>query len=275
MATAQVEHAVLLEGMGGYSSFITQTKEISPSGGIGAGVGAGYELSLSNFKIRTGVEFTNLRSAFRMDEHNHNANMIDTESEAYIGHFRFTDNRDRYNLGYVNVPLMLGFQFGKYYFLAGGKVGMNLFSNSRTLSTVTATATYPDLMEDLKDMPKHLYTTVDEKADYKPGFDINYSASFEAGAYLSNLGNGNFGCRVALFCDYGLKNVRENLPTENLVVNKSNANYYQPVMNDFLLSHDTKANLLFAGVKFAIIFKFDRPPICRCEEYISPKKGKR
>lgn len=260
----QIHHDILIEGMGGYSSFITDAETLHGGIGFGLGIGAGYELSIKKFKIRTGVEFTNLRPVLRMDNFIYDAEMLDTEGDPYLGHFHFADNKDRYSLGHVNIPLMFGAQFGRVYFLVGGKAGLNLFANSTTLTTLTTSGTYPSYIGDFENMPNHFFDKVDEKADYKLDLGLNYSVSLEIGTYLAGLGSSGIGYRISLFCDYGLKDVRQGLKTGDLMISK-HPDYFQPVLNDFLLSNETKANLLFVGVKFAVVFGFDKESPCRCE----------
>ena len=270
-ASAQIQNKILVWGSGGYGSIFTDAAEISASGGIGFGGGIGYEFQAKRFIINTGAEFINLRANLKLDDFYHRRQMSDTENDEYIGHFYFSNSKDQYKLGYLNIPLMLGVQSGRFYVLGGAKIGLNMFTNSKVECMVKSTSTYPAFMEDFEDMPNHFFTTVSENEKYQVTFDTNVSAAFEAGFYFRNTSE-SFNCRLSAFCDYGLKNINNNSSGQNLIISKYGSEHFRPVLNDFLLSHQTKANTLYAGLKLTLVFGLKKQENCNCEKDIKIKR---
>lgn len=267
-ADAQIQNKFLFWGSAGYSSLLTDAKNIDAFGNVGFGFGGGYEFQANRFKIHTGIEYVNLRSNLRLNDFTHSRLMLDTEDDEYMGHFKFSGNKDRYKFGYVNIPLMFGGQFGHFYFLVGGKFGLNLSASSTTESTIKSTSTYPAFMVDFENMPNHFFTTVNEETKYKIAFEQNISAAFEMGFYLKKEAS-NIHYRFSLFCDYGLNKIYSNPSPQDVLLSKYGADYFQPVLNNFLLSNQTKVNALYAGLKFTLVLSAKKQASCRCEEYVN------
>ncbi len=273
---AQHLNNIIVWGSGGYSSLLHADKDISSPGGLGGGVGVGYELHYKKFLFHTGLEFTYLNPTLRMSDFIHNQEgLMDTEGELYTGHFYFKENTDKYKLGNFNLPLMFGLRSGKVYFLAGTKLGLNLFGNSTVESQVTATGTYDRFIEDFENMPNHNFGTTNEKHDYSVKLNFNCTASLEAGTYLGNNKNADkTQYRLAVFCDYGLLNVNNN-PEENLILYSNEVNFYQPYLNNYLKSSDRRVNPLYVGLKFTVIFGVESKKDCMCDFYSHTNKKKK
>lgn len=118
----------------------------SLTGGVGAGIGIGYELEYNAFRFNTGLEFNFLNStsdyAFRQDR-------------PMLSPYRMTYHYDVYNLhetrngGYVGLPILLGAQFGRYFFMAGARVGLGVLGNWKNNMKYDVTATDPMLIDPL------------------------------------------------------------------------------------------------------------------------------
>ena len=255
---------------------LTDVPNLHSSIGYGFGAGAGYEFRVNKFMVHTGAEFVNLHPNLSLDDFVHHAKMIDNDTQIteYTGHFKFSDNSDRYNLGYVNIPLMFGVDFGRFYFLAGGKVGLNMFSESNVKTTVKSTATYDPFIVDFENMPNHFFTTTEENTNYPIAFDMNISAAFEMGFNFGASDKNNTYYRLAYFCDYGLATIYTGSQTQNLLVSK-HSDHFQPALNNFLMSNQTEAAALYTGVKLTVVLGTKKPPICKCEEYTKPVSRKK
>lgn len=276
-------HNIILWGSGGYSTFLTDAKDINPLGNVGLGIGAGYELHYKKFLLKTGAEFTFFNQSFKMDNFRHDVWMKDGDIQynEYLGHFDFTENKDFYQLGNINIPLMFGFRTGRVYLLAGGKIGLNVFGTSTTSSSVVSSASYPQFIDEFGNMPDHYLRTLEEKDKYPAKLGLDASLSLEVGFYL-NTENARPKYRLALFCDYGLLNLHDNSKSENLILNKAQGDMYQPVLNSFMISEPMKdrfVNQLYVGLKFTIEFGLESKHDCLCDSYnpvraVKTRKGK-
>lgn len=153
-------HYINVWGKGGYAamfdnlsrygnSFSTDpfaTSQRSLTGGGGAGIGLGYELEYNALRFNTGIEFNFLNStstyAFRQDRP-----MLQPYQMTY--HYDVYNLRETRNAGYVGIPILLGAQFGRYFFMAGARVGLGVFGNWKNSGRYDVTATDPTLIDPL------------------------------------------------------------------------------------------------------------------------------
>ncbi|MDR0811534.1 MAG: hypothetical protein LBN23_04590 [Paludibacter sp.] len=267
---AQTKHSIYLNVLGGYSSFLSDAKGVVAKGNSGGGLGAGYEFNYNAFVLQCGVEFTYLNADLQMDNFTISRDMLDTEGELYIGNYDFQNNSDHYRFANVNIPLMLGVNLGRFYFLAGGKLGFNISAQNSTEATVVSTGTYPQFEDDLHDMPDHYFYSKKETADFQASLasstkNINAYLSGEAGVNFKASSKSAVKFRLAVFADYGLLNLRDNNINESATLDK---NSYSPYLNSFMRSETMRGsftNNLFAGLRFTVLFGFKEKPDCRCD----------
>lgn len=218
----------------------TGIKNVTPFGGAGGILGLGYGYQYGNFIMQAGVEFDYKGSYSKVKDFNIQAGEMvdantglsieygtritadmnpiaqggfyDTEGDRFVMLYKFKKYKDFYHIGYLNIPLLFGGKFGKFYFLAGGKFGINIFAMARTSASHSATAYYPQFIDVFGDMDDHFLVT-----EYKSGgnthfngkLSYNVSASLELGITLGKT-------RIAFFADYGLLNIGKNyVSTEN------------------------------------------------------------
>lgn len=271
-------HNIVIWGSAGSTKLNTNSEFIRSFGGGGIGGGLGYEVQKNNFIFHLGGEFVFGNSSMEIDDFQIDVDLIDTEGDRYVGHYDFTENTDKYKLGMLNIPIMFGMQLGqKAYFLAGGKIGINAFTKSSTLSNVVSTGTYPEFIDDFGNMPNHFFGEYEETADFDLELNTNFSLSAEFGIYLSQPRTKTFSSRVntayrlAFFVDYGLANLHDNAQTGQFVINKlENVGGYQPAKNSFMLTekyNDQFLNSFYAGLKFTFLLGWDSKRDCNCIWY--------
>ncbi|GHU69312.1 hypothetical protein FACS189413_08010 [Bacteroidia bacterium] len=279
---AQTTHNIYLGAAGGYSSFLLKDAPgFTAPGSWGGGFEAGYELNARAFILKFGAECTYLNAGLDFKNFTQQVDLIDDDnpSEPYTGNYAFSGNSDRYRFANINIPLMLGFRVQRFYLLAGGKVGFNLFSRNTTTTTVLSTGTYPGFIDDFENMPNHSFLEITEKNKFTGKFPLNAYLSGEIGFYLgANPANntkyrvatpGNkTKFRVAAFADYGLMNLRGNTINESLTLERENvASPYRPYLNGFIRSENMRGsvlNNLFVGLRFTVLFGFERQQSCGC-----------
>lgn len=282
----KVKHNILIWGSGGLSSLKTDATTLTPLPNAGFGLGAGYELHYKSFMLQTGAELGYYNTGLQLPSFTQDIyNMTDTEGDTYTGHYQFSKNQDLYKLGNINIPLMVGAQFGNIFFLAGGKLGLNLMGSSTTQTLVVSSGIYPQFIDTIRNQPDHGFTQVLEKANYPLKLALNCSLSGEAGIYLgsaptatsSNDGKPKY--RLSVFYDYGLFNVHNNNSvSQDLWVSVAGADLNLRGLNSFMLStpfNKNVVNTIYAGVKFSVLFGFKGKPDCHCNDFAEVKQPKK
>lgn len=284
---AKAGWAGMLDGMSAYNKTVSagnlgsyDFSNKSLFGGPGLGLGLGYELQAGHFLFDVGVEAEWLRStskyAFGISR-----DMVDPYNLTYI--YRFYNWRETRNGIYASVPLMLGAQFGSFYFLAGAKVGYGIFANYNNYGDYDVVAYDPTLAGEIGGNSHGLgLHHVDKNAEgYKGkltlkqpdvraalelGLDLDQWIQAPADRRRNNNRGGQRGrrpkyepfsrqdvhYRIALFAEYGFMNMNGGEAAQPLVY--TNAKSEEPTGSNSVLS-DNKMNNLFAGIKFTVQFE--------------------
>ena len=290
-----------------YNSGIPHTSAVGGAGGL---LGVGFEYNHKRFILTFGAEFDYKLSItkakdFRMEVGeivgsisglpvNPNdpldpnidgvpiikpgTGMIDTEGDPFAMKFNFSNYRDIYHVMYVNFPLLMGAQFAnRFYFLAGGKVGLYFGRESYVNTAYNTVGTYPQFIEDFHDMIDHYFSNYRSPDDRSVpnrnvlDFGLNVVASLEMGkVFVPKKGKAHY--RIAAFADYGFLNIHKNLSYGNPI------NFLD---NPVLLQHNAilasdwawnkSVNPLLVGVKFTVLLDLGNKEPCVC---IEPYKTK-
>lgn len=249
-------------------------------GGPGAGLGLGYELQAGHFLFDVGIEAEWLRStskyAFGVSR-----DMVDPYNLTYI--YRFYDWRETRNTVYASVPIMLGAQFGNFYFLAGAKVGYGIMGFYKNYGDYDVVAYDPALAGEIggnshglglhhvaKGTPGYNGKLTLKQPDVRGMLEIGLDLDPWLQAPVDRRRNNNRGgqrgrrpkyepfsrhdvhYRIALFAEYGFMNANGGAASQPLVY--ANVKSEEPSGSNSVLS-DNKMNNLFAGIKFTIQFE--------------------
>lgn len=287
-------HKLLFLAHTGYSRILVPDATVATAGGLGLGAGVGYEYQHGQFLLQTGLGFQRITSAASISSFDHNVPMQDTENRFYEGIFEFRNNRERQTLWGVTLPVMVGADFRRFYFLAGAKVLFNLGGYVLTESDVTSKARYDMIVGSdgdglLADMPNHGLTTHHRSLESRQPFAPVWFVSCEVGKtfrpsparrhrtaraeYYRNVMDGNRSfrrqlfcghtCRVALFCDYGFGSLTGRVGNAAKIVNTATCpQAYQPALNH--TSYATgRFHALYVGVKCSLLLEFTECYPCR------------
>lgn len=262
-------HRLAVWGVGGGSFLLENADNVASKGRLGGGLGIGYEWNRERFLLQTGVDFSCLGSNWQVEPFVHEVPMVDSEGDAFTGRFHFNENRDINTLGYLNIPLLVGGQFGRFYFLAGGKAGLNLFGTSRVENVVNATAVYDEFIGEFEDMPNHGLSEQLAEADYAVQMGVNVAVSAELGwTWLpAPEKKSQWIYRLGFVVDYGVLNVLPGGASEEMVLALSDAPY-RPVLNSLARTSQFAGSAVhpfFVGVKFTALFNFKHRWDCHCE----------
>lgn len=278
-ASAQNKHFISIWGAGGYAAMLDNVEETNPALGGGGSVGFGYELQRRNFIFNVGVEGNYEKTVNDIKNTTTNIDMVDTEGDPFVYNCLFNNRKDANQLANVNVPVMVGAQFGKFYFLVGGKVGFNLYGKGEAASDMTATGTYPQFIGVFENMPNHSFTSSYYSSQSGVSFKPNAAASCELGFRLGGHSNETgfdvpkhkTQYRLGVFADYGITNMHKNVSNGDLLTCAPGTTGLDITLNNVYISNlamDKKINNLFVGVKFTILFKLPEPGMCViCSDY--------
>ena len=263
---------------GGATSFFDNIEESKYAIGGGGGAGFGYELQHKHFLLDIGVGFEYGATSTFMHPYTVDiAGLVDSEGDTYTGHFTFDQRRDNSNLGYVNIPLLMGGRFNHFYFLVGAKLGVNLIYNANVQSNVTVKGTYDKYLGLWENMPNHNFGTTELATESPIAFNsIDLKGSLEMG-YRFDIKKPNewsptspVSFRIGGFIDYGILNANSGINNYGYATVPENGDVGQISMNHVFVSNLAEEKLInnfFVGVKFTILFRMPSPKDCRCDFY--------
>ena len=271
-ASAENRHFLDVWGGGGYDALLHGMEHTKVPGGGGFHVGAGYELNVNNFLLQTGAEFQWFSSKTRLSGYAEDYPIRYDDGHVQselLYHYNFLDYSEKHRAGYVNVPVMVGWKFDRYYALVGAKVGLNLMGSYAAEGQVRPTVTEPTAIEDFTT----IYDPVGMSGAGDLALGLNVAASAEFGVTLdewlprnmtrlSNRRRTPVSYRAAVFVDYGLTDANKASAFSPLVQPLADA---QGVVADPLAleySHLPASTLaeghplhnLYAGVKLTVQF---------------------
>lgn len=204
----------------------------------------------------------------------------------------FHDYREQQHRLSVGIPVMIGAQFGKFYFMVGGKAHIGLYNRYSVRSLLHTYIIDPDVIGNLEDMPNHTLTTSSLRYGNNLRLGIDLTASAEIGICLDDWmpakslyirrGRTKYpvSYRLGMFADYGIHDINANpkrgmllsfagmtTDGDSYTVPGTNLNKVEP--QSILATEQaigTKTNSLVAGVKFTLLFrmskkkKYTKPP---------------
>ncbi len=260
-----------------YSGLMTYTPEILPAHGAGGTIGFVYEYKYGNFMMNTGVNLFFYTATNRVFNYETETTHMDSQGKTFDLSYSFARREDRTRETYLQLPLLLGGTFNKFYIMGGAKLNFNVRSRSYMSALATTIATYDRYFDSFENMPNHGLVTRMMIDDRKEGVGANFDAalSLEMGyninlklfssakrtGYMKSIENN---IRVAVFVDYGLINIHNGLSYSEYdlsgVPYQINEKY--PMSLDAIVmyhtysaKHNSKAfiNNINVGVKFTFL----------------------
>jgi hypothetical protein len=266
-----------------------------PSLGVAGGAGFMYELQASKSPSKVQFLFdVGLGAWGGMTSYGQSTDMIapllnqtDLQGDKFDYMYEINDRHDQYKNVAIQVPILFGFQYHKFYMMVGAKMNYSVFTKTYTTANVNTYGHY-DKIPDLRNMPDYQFfndTKLNASARTKFNWDVDLS--LEIGGRLGlvtdavgyDVPKRTVEYRLAGFIDYGLTDLhfadkKDALNTDGLIydTNPSSANYvYQTrSMVDNLQVNDVmstegfakQVNNIMVGVKFTILFQLPEEPKC-------------
>ena len=276
----------------GYSNLLHNIQNTNNVGGGTGMLGLQYFLSHpSHFNMHLGVEAMFFNSFTTLNDFTLNSKFYyndpwNTNYEMY-SNMEFDKYNEQHNILSVNIPLMFGAEFNKFYFAVGAKGKYSLWSYCLTHTDMTSTAIDPNLIEGIEGLPNHDIGKKHFKSQNPVKFGLDVTASAEIGIILDDwmsnrstfYGKGRkrkpVHYRLGLFADYGILN-QNTFNHSDMVVTFPNSapngtgGYIVPqkelgnMHNNSLLTTDISKsnpfNTFVVGVKFSVLFQVSKTP---------------
>lgn len=274
---------------GGYSLLMHTVPHTTAIGGGHGLLGVSYYLRTpKHFTFEIGAEAMFLNSCTRRDDFSlvgtylYNDPVLTNHPIEY--HLNFTDFREQHNAISVGVPIMFGGEFKKVYFALGAKVRYSLHGFHLTRAVMTTTATDPEFIDQIVNVPTHNIDATMVKSSGGLNFGLDVAAAAEVGLVLDEwmpraaLGYGqgryrrSISYRIGLYADFGVLNINANSYDKQLAyfpgaddadgVKSIPATEINSVQHHSLLdvpdAKDVSVNPLTVGVKFSIGFQLNK-----------------
>ncbi len=232
----------------------------------------------------------------------------DLQGDPFDFYYEIKNRHDQYRDIAVQVPIMVGVQYRKFYMLVGAKINSHLYTKTYTTATVTTFGRYENI-PDLCNMPDYqFFNDKPLQRSTKTNLKLDVAASLEIGGRLGAVHDAvgydvpkrKIECRLAGFIDYGLTDIHKEInpvsvetpdmyDTRMFVNEQPNPDYvYQKTtmidklgVNDIMSTNGfaSAVNSMMIGLKFTILFQLPEPGQCvLCNESYrstaSPRRGR-
>lgn len=139
VAEPDLRHMLGFSIQAGYGGLqMTKMDMLNKSLGMGAGLGFVYQMHYKAFLFQTGLEADGYLNQQTLKFPAAPVTFVAPDrAEASVNHYyEFNPYTETQLYSFVNVPIMLGAQANRFYFLVGAKLGVNPFSASRISATM-------------------------------------------------------------------------------------------------------------------------------------------
>lgn len=288
---AKVDHYMGLYVDAGEWSLMPAQSKYSMSYGAGGDLGFLYELQAGAkykparflFDVGLGVKggWTSYMQSSDMEIPLPGQKDLDEDTFDYI--YEVKDRHDSYADVTVHVPVLLGFQYKRFYMLAGVKLTPHFLTFMQIDAKVKTYGRYEQFAIH-SNMPEYqFFDNIPLKGSSRATLNFHADASLEIGGRLGTITDEtgfdvpprNIECRLAGFVDYGFMDMHYSpaQPLEGLTAPSSyNAEeaYKTTTMIDKLTVNDimstkdfaSKVTNLMVGIKFTILFRLPEPGQC-------------
>jgi len=266
----ETAHFLSVWGQVGASTLLNNSgSSIKPAVGVSPSIGVGYRMCYNDFLLQIGAEAQYAYYANRIPDATLSLPMLDTEDDAFVMKAQFSECKDWMRNVTLVVPLLMGYEHQKFYFLLGPEFAYSLYAVTSATALLNTSANYYNrYMEDFVDMPGHQLFSNQQTSSGEKQFKLNYTiyAHAEIGLRLgevdkykgANIYRKNYRLYLSLFADYGVLNIHQNT-TNSAVANYEETSqgvqfYVVPAMLSSNMNN-IKVNPLTVGIKFTAAFQ--------------------
>ncbi|MBR6354320.1 MAG: hypothetical protein IKS01_00900 [Paludibacteraceae bacterium] len=212
LADNNATNCLVVWGQGGIANYIGKTDGAKPSIGGGGGIGIGYEYRGRAFLLQTGLGGQVTSTGLKITDADYDVLGLYDSENWQIKDYQYQERnrRDACTQVALQVPLLVGAHFDYFYFLAGAKLNVYAYNQTKVKATYRTLGYYDEFIDPFEDMNNHKYfTSGDITTTVKNSLSINVAASVELGGEFvlkETRGSGNQYLRVAAFADFNLLN---------------------------------------------------------------------
>lgn len=221
------------------------TESLRGSNGFAPAVGAGYRYMHNLFLLDLGLGVEYRYCINRpYDISDARKEGIDTQQYPYIGYHYWTSRAIHYQHMGVTVPVMMGAEIKKIYFMAGVKAGIDIWGSSKEKGAYSMQAEYERYMDVLVNIPGH---GIVEKEPYTMESVNNAAVQWNVRA-----------CAEIGYCIGGATERKYNS-------RKMEPRYYVGAFAEYGFVGAQGAYLpLLAGVRLTALLSLPEPQECKC-----------
>ena len=220
-----------------------KSEALRNSNGFAPGIGIGYRFSYKAFLLDLGIgaEYRNTVNEL-YPVSNVIAADIDDTGEPYTGRHTWSSRRVSLQHAGIHIPLMLGAEIKRFYFLAGLKANIDVWGTSKERGAYSMSAKYDRFMDE--------WTNVS-------GHGIVADEPYEASAVAGGTGWNIRACAELGYCFY--------VSRRHTNSRMSQPRYYAGAFAEYSFA-GTSGNYqpLMAGVRLTVLLPFPEPRVCRC-----------
>lgn len=265
----ETRHFVSLHGDLGYSALFHTIPDQKPAAGMNTDFGLDYRLFHNTFLFSIGVEGMYELNANHLENINMFLPMIDTEGDLFNMHVQMDKSRDLTHMVNVNIPVLFGGEWKRFYFMAGPKVSLNMYGATSSKAQYTTFGEYERYYDDFYDMPNHQFETGRQMASgtLPMKWNFNIMAHLEVGGRIGHmfkhqqfrLNPDMVRMYLAVYADYGVLNLYSGA-TEDVgtfgyrETDKGVQFYVQPLMLSNLAA-GAKFHNMNIGIKYTVAFE--------------------
>ena len=268
----ETRHFLSLHGDAGYSAILHTIPGQKPSTGMAAMLGFDYRLFHNNFIFSAGVEGMYELNANRLDDHDEAIPMIDTEGALFNMHVHVDKSRDLAHMANLNIPLLFGGEWSRFYFMVGPKIAIRLYGMTASSAQITTYGEYDRYYDDFYDMVNHQFVSNQymSSAALPLEFNFNVMAHAEIGGRVGHMfkhrqfrvNPDKVRMYLAAFVDFGLLSLHASSGGSPIFgyreTDKGVQFYLQPLFRSSLADNAVFRNLNI-GIKYTIAFELPKP----------------
>lgn len=239
---------------------------------MNAAIGCGYRYNRNNFVFSVGIEGSYCFTAFNISNLDFLLPMRDTEGDLFDMRIRVSRSRDVTRMADICIPVLLGGEWGRFYWMAGPKLAISVYGSAYSRAEYTTIGEYDRYYDDFQNMPDHQFVSdqITESELLPVKWNMDVRAHLEIGARLDRFNRyKGFHAKkaetrmyLAVYADAGLLNLRSEAGNIPIFDYKETPDaglqfFIQPVMRSSLTDRTFVRNI-HAGIKFTVAFELQQ-----------------
>jgi len=270
--TPEQRHFISIDGSVGYASLTNNSSELRSGSGVAANIGVGYRLFHNSFLFTAGVEGYYMLNAHSMTDVQVQQHEMDNEGDAYLLTVDASNGQDICNSASLNIPILFGGEFKRFYFLAGPKISYNIWGQAKATASLAETGVYEEFIGVIANIPDRfdnmVLTTIQPvrwNLDVMAHLEVGYRLGdviFLTGADIPKPKQRYY---LSLYLDYGLLNIRNTQSSGNRLYYEGEGFDKTYYLTPALMSNElgsARVHQYSVGIKATILFELPQKKPC-------------